>query len=42
MEGGGIPFGAAERLLDAAGRDSEVVQLAGGVEFVVAGYKALD
>ena len=42
MEGGGVPFGAAERLLDAEGRDLEVVQLAGRVEFVVEGYKALD
>ena len=42
MEGGGIPFGAVERLLDAAGRDLEVVQFAGGVEFVVEGYEALD
>ena len=35
MKGGGVPFGAAERLLDAAGRDPEVVQL-------VTGYEALD
>lgn len=42
VDRGGVSFWAAEGMLEAAGRDAQVVQSAGGLEFVVAGYDALD